>query len=335
MAVAAPATVLDTPDLAGYPSFLRPRVAAPNVYYAGFWIRLGVNVVDAAFQAILYLVVSYVANAISGIIGGILHLDSTRVTFWTSVAAALAVVLYYNLVLVARRASSPAMRLASLRIVSSSDITGVPERRTLYLRGLVYLVFSAVSPLRIIDALVIVFDPRKRSLHDLMVGTAVVRRAPSTPRLGSLLCTVCGKPVDEGTLCPKHGGSIGLALTLTGHTVSLQIAASLLALAGAAGVVVGLVMLAGRHPPGLIGVAVGVALVRTTMSLTQLRTWARWTGTAAAIVIAVALGALGAEQLGGSRSAGGFLFAGAAIGILIAACLWTPQTHRSFRRIPG
>ncbi len=335
MAVATRPAPLDVPDLAGYPAFLRPRVAAPGVYYAGFWVRLGVNVVDAAFQAILYLIVSYVANVVSGIIAGIFHLNSSTVTAWTSAVSALAVILYYNLVLVARRGSTPAMSIASLRIVRHDDNAAVPDRRTLYLRGVIYLVFSAISPLRLVDALVIVFDAHKRSLHDLMVGTAVVRRAPSAPKVTSLLCTVCGRPVDEGTLCPKHGGSMGLALTLSGHTISLQIAASLLGVVGAVGIIVGIVLLIGKQPLGVIGIVVGLVLLRTTMALTQLRPWARWAGTVTGLLITVALLILGGAKLGGSRSAGGFLLAGAAVGLLIVGCLWTPQTHRSFRRIPS
>jgi uncharacterized RDD family membrane protein YckC len=334
-AVAAPVAVLDTPDLAGYPTFLRPRVAAPSVYYAGFWVRVGINLVDAAIQAILYLVVNYVAQLVSGIITAVAHLPSDVVTFWTSIVSAVAVVLYYNLVLVARRGGTPGMRFGSLRIVRDSDLTVPPDRRTLYLRGVIYLAFTAVTPLRIIDALAIVFDQRKRSLHDVLTGTAVLRRAPPPQKLASLLCTVCGRPVDEGTLCPKHGGSMGLAITLSGHTVSLQVGASLLAVVAIVGIIVGAVMLVTSRPIGVIGIVVGVVLLRTTMSLTQLRNWARWVGSGAGIVIAVAMVGLAATQFSSSTSAGGFLLAGAAVGALITACLWTPETHRSFRRIPG
>jgi uncharacterized RDD family membrane protein YckC len=332
---AAPAVVLDTPDLAGYPTFLRPRVAAPNLYYAGFWVRLGVNLVDAAIQAILYLIVDYVAQLLSGVIGAIAHLSSDAVTFWTSIVSVVAVVLYYNLVVVARRGGTIGMRLASMRIVRDGEITTTPDQRTLYKRGVVYLAFSLISPLRIVDALVIVFDPRKRSLHDILSGTVVVRRAPPPPKLASMLCTVCGRPVDEGTLCPKHGGSVGLTITLSGHTASLQIAASLLAVIAIVGVVVGVVMLVTSRPIGAIGLLIGVLLLRTTMSLTQLRNWARWVGSATGILVAVALLAFGVTQISSSKSAAGFLFAGAAVGVLITACLWTPETYRAFRRIPG
>lgn len=335
-AVAAPAAVLDAPDLAGYPTFLRPRVAAPGAYYAGFWVRVGVNIVDAAFQGILYLAVDYVAQLVSGIIGGVAHLASDAVTFWTSIVSALAVVLYYNLLVVARRSATPGMRLVAMRIVSDSDIAVIPERRTIYARGLLYLAFSLVSPLRIVDSLFIVFDPRKRSLHDLVVGTAVVRRAPPPPKLASLLCTVCSEPVDEGELCPKHGGSMGLALTLSGHTISLQVAASLLAVVALVAIIIGVIMLvSSRNPIGAIGIVIGALLLRTTMSLTQLRNWARLAGSVAGIVIMLALIAFGALELSKSTSAGGFLFAGAAVGVIITACLWTPETHRAFRRIPG
>jgi uncharacterized RDD family membrane protein YckC len=334
-AVAAPAAVLDTPDLVGYPTFLRPRVAAPSVYYAGFWVRVGVNVVDAAFQGILYIIVDYFAQLVSGIITAIAHLASDAVTFWTSIVAAVAVVLYYNLVLVARRGGTPGMRVATLRIVRDSDITAAPDRRTLYLRGIVYLVFTVLTPLRILDALLIVVDPRKRSLHDVVAGTAVVRRAPPPRKLSSLLCTVCGRPVDEGTLCPKHGGSMGLAITLSGHTASLQVGASLLAIVAIVGVIVGVAMLVTSRPIGAIGIVIGVLLLRTTMSLTQLRNWARWVGSAAGVLIAIGLVAFAATQFSSSKGTAGFLVVGAAVGALITACLWTPETHRSFRRIPG
>jgi uncharacterized RDD family membrane protein YckC len=334
-AVATPVAVLDTPDLAGYPNFLRPRIAAPNVYYAGFWVRLGINLVDAVIQGILYLIVDYVAQLLSGIIGGVAHLSSDAVTFWTSIASVVAVILYYNLVVVARRGRTIGMRLSGLRIVRDSDITATLDGRTLYVRGVIYLAFSLISPLRIVDALFIVFDPRKRSLHDLVTGTAVVRRAPPPPKLASLLCTVCGRPVDEGTLCPKHGGSVGLTITLSGHTISLQIAASLLGVIAIVAFIVGVLMLVTSRPIGAIGLVIGVLLLRTTMSLTQLRSWARWVGSAAGIIIALALIAFGVTQISSSRSAAGFVFAGAAVGVLITACLWTPETYRAFRPIPG
>ncbi len=334
-AVAAPVAVLDTPDLVGYPQFLRPRIAAPSVYYAGFWVRVGINAVDAILQALLYLVVAYVAQLVTGIITAVAHLPSDAVTFWTSVTAAIAVVVYYNLVPVARRAGTPGMRLGAMRIVLDADITKRPTKRTLYLRGLWYLIFTVIIPLRIVDGIFMAVDARKRSLHDILAGTVVVRRAPAPPKLASMFCTVCGRPVDEGTLCPKHGGSMGLAITLTGHTISLQIAASLLAAVAVVGFVVGVVMLVTSRPIGAIGIVVAALLLRTTMSLTQLRNWGRWVGTAAGIVIAVGLIGAAVTQISNSAVAAGFLFAGAAVGALIAACLWTPETHRSFRRIPG
>lgn len=334
MTVAAAPTV-ERPDLAGYPAFLRPRVAAPNVYYAGFWVRVGINAVDAVIQGLLYLVVDYVAQLVAGIVGNIAHVGSDQVTFWTSIVSVTAVFLYYNVVLVARRGRTPGMRLGSLRIVRDADLTSVPERRSLYARGALFIAFTVLLPLRIVDALVIVFDPRKRSLHDILTGTVVVRRPPAPPKLASMLCTVCGDPVDEGTLCPKHGGTMGLTITLTGHTVSLQIAAGLLAAISLVAIVVGLVLLVTGHLLGLAAIVVGALLLRTTMSITQLRNWARWVGSAAGVLVAVLLLVAAASQLSSSRTAAGFLVAGALVGALITGCLWTPETHRSFQRIPG
>jgi uncharacterized RDD family membrane protein YckC len=334
-AVAVPsAEALETPDLAGYPAFLRPRVAAPGVYFAGFWVRLGVNLVDTAIQALLYLVVSYVLQLVAGIIAGIGHLDSDTVSRVTSILAAIAVFVYYSTIVVARNAATPGMRFCSMRIVRDSDITVAPDRRTLLIRGAIWIGFSVVPILRVIDALFIVFDPRKRSLHDRMVGTVVVRKAPSPPRIASMLCTVCGRPVDEGTLCPKHGGTMGLTITLSGHTVSLQIAASLLTVVAIVAFVVGVAMLLTSSPAGGLGVLASILLLRTTMSLTQLRRWARWAGSAVGVAIALGGVVAGVAQLAGSKSSGGFLLAGGAVGVLITACLWTPETYRSFHRIP-
>jgi uncharacterized RDD family membrane protein YckC len=334
-AVATPVEILDTPDLTGYPRFLRPRVAAPSVYYAGFWVRVGVNLVDAVLQALLYLIVDYVAQLATGIVTAIAKLPSDVVTLWTSIASAAVVVIYYNLVPVARHAASPGMRLTSLRIVQDADLTMTPTQRTLHVGGVWYLLFSAIPPLRIVDALFVAFDPRKRSLHDILAGTAVVRKAPAPQKLASLLCTVCGRPVDEGTLCPKHGGSMGLTITLTGHTVSLQIAAGLLATVAVVSVVVGVVMLVSARPLGAVVLVIGGLLLRVTMSLTQLRSWARWAGTAAGVAIAVAMAVGAVAEVSHSTTAAGFLFAGTGVGALIAACLWTPETHRSFRRMAG
>ncbi len=334
-AVAAPpVAALDVPELTGYPRFLRPRVAVPGVYYAGFWVRVGVNLVDAVIQALLYLIVSYVAQIIVGLVAAIAQFDSNAANTWVSLVSVAGVFLYYNTVLVARHAATPGMRFCSLRIVRADDIAQAPDGRTLYLRGVIWIVFSLTGILRILDALYIIVDPRKRSVHDLMVGTTVVRKAPTPPKLASLLCEVCGRPVDEGTLCPKHGGSLGLTLTLSGHTVSLQIAASLLAVVAIAAFLVGIVLLFTSLLVGAVLIVVGGALLRITMAMTQLRSWARWVGTATGLVIALASVAYGVALIAGSNSAGGFLFAGAAVGALIVGCLWTPETYRSFRRIP-
>jgi uncharacterized RDD family membrane protein YckC len=333
-AVAAPAAKLDAPDLEGYPKFLRPAVAAPGVYYAGFWVRLGVNLIDSAIQALIYLIVSYVVSALVGIVAAIAHFDSNSASTPVAIASLLAVYVYYNTVLVARHAASPGMRLCSMRIVRDADITTAPDRRTLHMRGILWILFSVTGFLRVIDALFIVFDARKRSLHDLIVGTAVVRKAPTPPKLASLLCSVCGRPVDEGTLCPRHGGSVGLTITLSGHTVSLQVAASVLALVGVVGVIVGIVAMIGGHVVGAAAIVAGLALLRITMALTQLRSWARWVGFGVALLIALGGAAAGLIALLRSNSAGGFLLAGGAVGALVAGCLWTPETYRSFRRVP-
>ena len=329
-----PATVLDSPELAGYPAFLRPHVAAPGVYYAGFWVRVGVNLIDTVIQALLYLVVSYVIQIIVTIASAIAHFDSNVANTGTTIASVAIVFLYYNTVVVARRGATPGMRFCAMRIVRADDITATPAKSALYLRGVIWIVFSAVGILRILDALYIVTDNRRRSVHDVMVGTAVVRRAPTPPKLASILCEVCGRPVDEGTLCPRHGGSLGLTLTLTGHTVSLQVAASLLAITAAAAVVAGVAILFSSLLVGAALMVAGLVLLRVTMAVTQLRSWARWVGTVIGVAIAISATAYGTALLIGSTSAGGFVLAGAAVGALITGCLWTPETHRSFRRIP-
>lgn len=337
-ALAAPrasVSVLDAPDLARYPRVLRPRVAAPGVYYAGFWVRLGVNLVDSVLMALLYLVVNYVVQLVVGIIAGVAHFDSNAANGAVSLVCAVGVYVYYSTIVVARHSATPGMRFAGLRIVRADDITQAPERGTLIARGLIWTLFTATVVLRVIDALVIVVDERKRSLHDRMVGTAVVRRAPAPPRIASLLCDVCGRPVVEGNLCPKHGGSVGLAITLSGHTVSLQIAASLLGVIAVAALIVGIVFLfTAGLVVGIAGILVGIALLRVTTSLSQLREWARLTSSAIGLLIAIAAAGYGLVLLTGGHGTGGYLLAGAAVGALITGALWTPETYRSFRRVP-
>ena len=159
-AVAVPsAEVLETPDLAGYPAFLRPRVAAPGVYFAGFWVRLGVNLVDTAIQALLYLVVSYVLQLVAGVIAGIGHLDSDTVSRVTSILSVIAVFVYYSTIVVARNAATPGMRFCSMRIVRDSDITVAPDRRTLLIRGAIWIGFFASGLLAAMGVLTVALQP--------------------------------------------------------------------------------------------------------------------------------------------------------------------------------
>ena len=336
MTTAAPAaSVLDTPDLAGYPTFLRPHVASDTAYYAGFWVRLGIHLVDLAVQLVAFLIVDAVGQLVAGIVGNVVHAGSDRVSLWTTIVCAVAVFVYYNVFYVGRRGRTLAMRFGALRVIADDASGDFANRATLLRRGAIFVLFTVLVPLRIVDAAYIVVDQRKRSLHDVMTGTAVVRRPPPPPRLASLLCSVCHRPVDEGTLCPRHGGTRGLTVTLAGHTASMQVAAGLLAATSLVAVVVGLVMLVSHQPLGVVVLVAGAALLRVTMSLTQLRTWARWTATAVAAMLIVLMLVAAATQLSSSRTAAGFLLAGAAVSALIAACLWTPETHRAFRRIPG
>lgn len=328
-AVAVPPSP-DAAMLHGYPRFLQPRIAAAGLYYAGFWVRCGIGLVDLLAQAVLYAALNYVVQLVLGVAAGIAHFDALGVSMPLSIGCALLIVLVYNVVLVPRAGASAGMRLVGARIVTEGDVTTRPPARTLRGRGVLWLLATILAPFALVDVLGIALDGRKRALHDIATRTVVVRRAPQPPRLPPLRCSVCGRPVQEGNLCGHHGGTAGLTIALAGRPASLQMAAALLALTAAAAIVAGVVLLLAGSLPGMAGSAVGILLLWVTMALTQMEAWARLVASLTGVLLAAAALIIGLLLLLGGDRTGTYVLVLVPVGMVIVAALWSPQTHRAF-----
>lgn len=328
-AVAVPPSP-DATTFPGYPRFLQPRIAAAGLYYAGFWLRCGIGLMDVLTQSVLYAALNYVVQLVLGIAAGIAHFDADGLSMPISIGCALLVVLVYNLVLVPGAGASLGMRIVGARIVLQGDVTARPSAGRLRGRGVLWVLATILAPLALVDVVAIALDLRKRALHDLATGTVLVRRAPPPPRLPPLQCSVCGRAVQEGTLCGRHGGTTGITIALRGRPVALQTAAALLALAAVAAIIAGLVLLLSGSVPGVAGPAVGILLLWVTMALTQMEAWARLVASLTAVLVAAAALVAGLLLfLGGDRT-GAYILVLVPVSIVITAALWSPQTHRAF-----
>jgi uncharacterized RDD family membrane protein YckC len=140
-------------------------VSAPEVRYAGFWIRLTAALIDSVIITVIILPLLFWIYGVE-----YFHPDAPLIK------GAADVLLNYVLPLVAAvvfwfyRAATPGKMMLSLRIVDATTLGKLSLRQCL-VRSLAYLV--SMLPLGL-GFVWIARDARKQGWHDKLAGTVVV-----------------------------------------------------------------------------------------------------------------------------------------------------------------
>lgn len=164
------------PGPAGYPPSFTPQPSPAAPYQAvaatqlgGFWRRLVAYIIDV-------IIVGVVAGAIEGVIGAIIRAasnDTTGLGVRTGLVGLIVGLLYFGY-LWSRSGQTLGYMALGLRLVRAD---GAPVSFGLgmlrYL--LIYLSFAICLIPAIISAFMIGLGSRKQAIHDLIVGTLVLR----------------------------------------------------------------------------------------------------------------------------------------------------------------
>jgi uncharacterized RDD family membrane protein YckC len=145
---------------------LKEGVALPGtLHYAGFWIRFGAKIIDAIIQQIL----AFGLGAALVVMIGSQGTDETAVSLLPSLVAflvAIAYATYFN----GKFGATPGKMACKLRIVR-------PDGESItYLRAFGRFFAEIISALILyIGYIMAAFDEEKRSLHDRICDTRVIR----------------------------------------------------------------------------------------------------------------------------------------------------------------
>ncbi len=139
--------------------------------YAGFWLRLASVCVDAFLISVI-IVVSV------ALVGSIVHSSMSTGTFLRFILLFMIGVFVITTILYfawfnSNAKQSPGKKLFGIA-VRDSNLRGIPFSQSLY-RAIVYLFDYLIFG---IGHLLIIFNPKKRALHDIVAKTVVVRVGP-------------------------------------------------------------------------------------------------------------------------------------------------------------
>ena len=179
-------------------------VADGDVAYAGFWARLAASFIDGLVIFIPLVLISIIP--IVGFLGGI-------VVSW----------LYFALMESGERGASLGKRALNLQVVSADDLDRIGFGRATgrffgrYLSILILYIGYLMQP----------FTARKQALHDMISGTVVVARGPSSD-------AVIGVVVALFLLVPVAGILAAIAIpAYQDYTVRAKMSGALVAAGGA------------------------------------------------------------------------------------------------------
>ena len=129
---------------------------APGVVFGGFWIRFVAYYVDAALVEIIVilLVLAFFPSIAGVLLVSMIVTPTYFIGFWATIGQTVG------------------MKLLGLRVVRNSD-----GGRLGFGRAVLRLVGFSISCIPLYLGLIwVAFDSRKRGWHDLIAGSAVIRR---------------------------------------------------------------------------------------------------------------------------------------------------------------
>ena len=142
-------------------------VGAPPIQYAGLATRAIGLAVDVAIAQAIVFAGGAVLALVASLVGGDMELETLGRVL--AGVAWFAVVAFYFILFWSTTGQTPGMRLMRLRVI---DRAGRPPHLSRALLRVVGLAL-AIIPL-FAGFLPVLFDARRRGVHDLLAGTAVV-----------------------------------------------------------------------------------------------------------------------------------------------------------------
>jgi uncharacterized RDD family membrane protein YckC len=148
-------------------------MSAPQVPYAGIATRAVALAIDVAIAQVILLAGGAVLALVASLVGGI---DLGTLAKILAAAAWVAVVGFYFVLFWSTAGQTPGMRLMALRVMTVAGVHPGVTRSLVRLVGL----GLAIVPL-FAGFLPVLFDERRRGLHDLLAGTVVLYAGQDPP----------------------------------------------------------------------------------------------------------------------------------------------------------
>ncbi|MEN8196593.1 MAG: RDD family protein [Pseudomonadota bacterium] len=155
--------------LGGRGAAMTDNLADKALYADILWTRFIAHVIDSVIL-VFALAGAWLALAIANIVTfGLLSLPLV-------LAGTLVPLLYYSLFVASDRPSTPGMRLMNVHVLTWEG------RRPTFPQALLRIVlyYASISLLSPLILLVVFFNDKRRTVHDLLSGTVVVRELSST-----------------------------------------------------------------------------------------------------------------------------------------------------------
>jgi uncharacterized RDD family membrane protein YckC len=171
----------ETPEINPYApprAEVTPQAPPDRTRHAGygeFWRRLLASLIDGAVTLLVWMSAVMAYYFVLGVIAGISFRANLPVSDSTS--SAVSALLFFAIPLIYYPAfESSAHQATPGKMAMGLQVTDRNGRRISFLRAAVRLVAKALSAaILLLGFLMAAFTPKKQALHDLIVGTLVVR----------------------------------------------------------------------------------------------------------------------------------------------------------------
>lgn len=146
--------------------FPAPRMAASAPQYAGFWIRVVATIIDAILLKVIAVILGFAGFAGSMGAGMMPGQLGSSASLWTFLIA----IVYYAAFESSVKQATPGKMALGLKV------TDVQGKRLTVLRAACRYAAKILSALILgIGFIMVAFTQKKQGLHDLIVGTVVVK----------------------------------------------------------------------------------------------------------------------------------------------------------------
>ena len=171
------------PPPIGIPPYSPSPGTAPAVWFAGFWIRVGANLIDSFLLQILLGALFAVgifgySSGSEGSFSGDMFLRLYQMEWSYLVTVDLIVGLAYFTLFLGSRGQTPGKMLLRLKVIRTDGATLNYSQALLRTVGYYLIHYFTLN----LGFLWVAFDPRKQGLHDKLARTCEIRLVPAEPR---------------------------------------------------------------------------------------------------------------------------------------------------------